>query len=499
MNNVDLRYIKKENILDFENSMHDYYREKPLNVLEVKDGIILPARSPQVYGKVQPWMGLGGVLDCNGEFVSMSGIEASDFDGLVFGGKYDINVSDVVYCDEAVVYMGLFIAHWGHFILEYCTRLWYIIENNINCRIAFCKTDWENNSLEGPYVEFLNLLGIEKDRLVFIESPTQFHKIIVPEQSYLRNKYYTKSYMNLISYVKDRVNLSLPVYEKIYFSRKEFVKNMCPQKEHGEAAIEKSFELNGFKVFYPEKMTTLEQIWYVKNCKQIVVAIGGAGCNTVFLNKNATAIFLEKMAINGGDTLQICQSAGVEKIVYIDCYRNWFPSVSRTYGTGPHCLAVTKELTCFLKEHKMNSISYMRRLIADIDVFLWVFKIILSNYYKKNVHSYFHTKYVFPKADVPIKSKLIVYAGGGVGKSYIKYLKRSEDYSVVLWVDKNYTNLKKYKGYTPCAIEAINEVIYDYILIAVARKELADAIKVELRAYGIDENKILWFQPQEDA
>lgn len=496
MNNVEMNYIKKENIPEFKESIHDFYRETPLRVLEVEKGTILPARSPQVYGKTQPWMGLGGVLDRDMEFISLSGIEATDFNGLVFGGKYDIDESRVEYCDEVVVYMGLFIAHWGHFLLEYCTRLWYVIEKDVKYKIVFVKTDWENNSFEGPYVEFLNLLGIEKSQMMFVEKPTQFKKIIIPEQSYLRNKYYTKNYTNLISYVKNNVNLSLPVYEKIYFSRKEFVKNNCPQKEHGEEAIEKSFQINGFKVLYPEKMSTFEQIWYVKNCKQIVVAIGGAGCNTVFLDRGATAVFLEKMAVNGGDTLQICQSAGVEKIVYIDCYRNIFPQISRSYGAGPHCLAVTRELVRFLKDHEMNSISCIQRGLADIDTFLWISRIAFSDYYKKVIHSKSDIHYIFPADKIPEKSRLIIYAGGKVGKSYIKYLKKDKRFSLVLWVDKNYNKVKKYKGYTPCGVEAIKNVTYDYILIAVGSKELADAISVDLKNEGIDEKKLLWFAPQ---
>ncbi len=63
---------------------------------------------------------------------------------------------------------------------------------------------------------------------------------------------------------------------------------------------------------------------------------------------------------------------------------------------------------------------------------------------------------------------------------------------MVLWVDKNW---RDYKDVSVSAPEEIVKFEYDYIVIAVKRKELADEIRGELIEMGIRESKILWREP----
>ena len=65
---------------------------------------------------------------------------------------------------------------------------------------------------------------------------------------------------------------------------------------------------------------------------------------------------------------------------------------------------------------------------------------------------------------------------------------------VVLWVDKQYEYYRK-NGMEISAPEEIQGASYDQIVIAVARKEVADEIKEELCNMGVAKNKILWIRP----
>lgn len=66
---------------------------------------------------------------------------------------------------------------------------------------------------------------------------------------------------------------------------------------------------------------------------------------------------------------------------------------------------------------------------------------------------------------------------------------------VILWVD---TNDRKYQeeGLDVMPVAAIEDVSFDYILIAVLRENVVQNIRTNLKKYNIDEKKIYWIEPQ---
>lgn len=88
---------------------------------------------------------------------------------------------------------------------------------------------------------------------------------------------------------------------------------------------------------------------------------------------------------------------------------------------------------------------------------------------------------VFPYADIPCGSKVIVYGTGRFGKELIRYLKESKILSVVLWVDNS--EIDKLKEFI-----ALEE--YDYVIIAVLLDEIASEIERILLQVGITTEKI---------
>ena len=110
--------------------------------------------------------GKGGVVDEKGDYVALSAIP-----GRVEGG-YDTENPE--YRDEKVVYCGYIVNHWGHFLIEAVTRLWYFLENDPTIdKYVFFLDENEEREIKGNYRLFRarqiscpSLTGIPRQRSI---------------------------------------------------------------------------------------------------------------------------------------------------------------------------------------------------------------------------------------------------------------------------------------------------------------------------------------------
>lgn len=87
-------------------------------------------------------------------------------------------------------------------------------------------------------------------------------------------------------------------------------------------------------------------------------------------------------------------------------------------------------------------------------------------------------------------SKIIIFGAGVAGYSLVNYIKRKDDVKLQAWVDSNAETLKVY--YDVQDKEVINQLEYDYIIVAVLRRNAYESIMTYLAASGIDKDKIRW-------
>ena len=162
-------------------------------------------------------------------------------------------VEKVSKLNETTIYLGLFIKQWGHFLVDFVPRLWYLINNDSDLRLVYVSVG--NQEINGVFAEFLSVFGIDTKRLTCIKNPTEFTKLIIPQTSYERPYRYYTEYKSIFDYMHskiDELNLSYQRYEKIYWTRTRLKK--ARKTETGEKVIEKLFEANGYKVLSPEKL-----------------------------------------------------------------------------------------------------------------------------------------------------------------------------------------------------------------------------------------------------
>ncbi len=99
-----------------------------------------------------------------------------------------------------------------------------------------------------------------------------------------------------------------------------------------------------------------------------------------------------------------------------------------------------------------------------------------------------------------IAQDIAVYGAGKVGQRFVRQITGREkvngvSYSsnVVLWVDLDHQKYQE-QGMPVSGPDDLDKKAYDQLIIAVAKKEMADSIKAFLLGVGVSENKILWIR-----
>lgn len=346
-------------------SSEKYKLNKKIEVKIVENGIILPAKIDN--SKNPKLWAIGGVVDSNDNFVKESTTRH------LFGGYYEHNEKYDDYIDEEVVFFGPFVEHWGHFICDQISRLWYIINNPRKYKIAYCGWNWCNGvtDISGNYLELLELLGINKDQLINVQKPTRFKKIIIPDFSFVSSEYYSDDFVKMIDKIVDNVNMKMEkIPRKIYFTRFFLSDN---DKENGEINIINYLKEDGYEVLPPEKLSFSEQVYYFNNVQTVCMISGSISHNIMFCkNRNNVVILNKTNMIN--DYQMIIDHISKAKITYVDVYKKVFHVL---FGLGPFLIYVSKYLQKYCKRKiRKYKISYKQ--------YMWY----LKKYFKTYKNSY---------------------------------------------------------------------------------------------------------------
>lgn len=91
--------------------------------------------------------------------------------------------------------------------------------------------------------------------------------------------------------------------------------------------------------------------------------------------------------------------------------------------------------------------------------------------------------------------RVVIYGAGNVGEGVYNQLAREEHIYVVAWVDKQFKKCQK-EYYSVREIESLMDIEFDYLVLAIKDKSIADEAKKELvEKYRVNEAKIFWDKP----
>ena len=368
--NIDYRYLRPEKAKALKKWYDDpvEVRENPA-IWQGRSATILPLRRDPGFGLL---FGKGGVVDENGEYVPLSAIP-----GRV-EGSYPAETAE--YRDEKVVYCGYLVNHWGHFLIEAVTRLWYFLENDSTIdKYVFFVDENEEREIKGNYRLFLELLKIW-DKLEIINKPTRYRAVLVPELGIHMRKAYTPKLLRVFDTVADNV-VPQPDWdtpEKIYFSRSQFKKGQ--PFEFGFDSLDDFYAKNGYTILYPEKVPLDRMIHYIRNAKVVASLSGSLPHNMLFARNGQTVEIVERLVISDDNQTDVNRMRDLN-VVYIDAN---IPIYTIDF-VGPFIMGYTPELERFAndngyqppdekyltqKHYKRCFVSYMKAY-ADLYRYNW--------------------------------------------------------------------------------------------------------------------------------
>ena len=336
MESIDYRYLrpKKAEALKKWYDAPVEVRTEP-QIWHGSNATILPLRRNPSFGLL---FGKGGVADCDGNYVDLSAIP-----GRV---QYSYPFENAEYKDEKVVYCGYLVNHWGHFLIEGVTRLWYFLENDPTIdKYVYFVDENEERQIKGNYRMFLELLKIW-DKLEIINKPTTYREVIVPELGIHMRTAYTPKLLDVFNTVADNVVVD-PAWEtpeKIYYSRSQFAKGQ--PFEFGFASLDNFFEKNGYQVLYPEKVPLDQMIHYIRNSKVVASLSGSLPHNMLFANNGQKVEIVERLVISDDNQTDVNRMRELE-VVYIDAN---IPVYTIDF-VGPFIMGYTPEMQRFAEDN----------------------------------------------------------------------------------------------------------------------------------------------------
>ena len=296
-----------------------YFSDRELGVREVENGIVLPIKTDG--GKAY-----GGVCDENFNFIAGNRLFNEEQDDVHrhFSDSYTVPSEELCFQDETVLYGGHMTNQPGHLVVEnFANRIWWLVKNDdskikIAVTVEYPYTLWEDkNKRSSVYAffikDFFATMGIPEERLIFVERPTKFKKVIVPDQCLINyvlvNPYeFTAEYMSVFQKIKDRITPSK--YKKVYFTKKK-----TPQKNIvGEEYFVDFFEKRGFKIICPEDYELKEQVEFMYGADELVMPEGSMGLLAAVFCKPGTKITLLARVFSYWAIIQqfVNEAAGVE-------------------------------------------------------------------------------------------------------------------------------------------------------------------------------------------
>ncbi len=138
------------------------------------------------------------------------------------------------------------------------------------------------------------------------------------------------------------------------------------------------------------------------------------------------------------------------------------------------------ELRVPLNEYVYSQASY--GIWHEYGVTKHVFKV--KNNVNKNVRP--AKTYFFPYEMVPSKSNVVIYGAGKIGKQFMQQIDNNKYCNVVKWIDKINDNV------TVFSVESLTNLDFDFLIIAVAKKDYVKEIVETLENFQIDKSKIIW-------
>lgn len=263
-----------------------------------------------------------------------------EFTDWYVGANVNMDHSQIDFIDEDVVFIGALPFHYGHFITEGLSRIWYYLDlKNTHLKAVYISEGGEDR-----FFDFFNCFGIENQNLLKITKPTKFRSVFIPEQSIRLHDFFHFKYKETI----DKIKADIPPrsVKKVFFSKSKSGNG----RGIGEAPIEEIFSKNDFEVFYPESLSVRETISVLRGCDVFAATSGTNIHNSVFMEDERQIICLNRSAHFHPLQTMIDKMKNLNSI-YVDAF---IFSSDKNFGNSPCLLFPTTNVLSFFNFHNFR-------------------------------------------------------------------------------------------------------------------------------------------------
>lgn len=284
--------------------------------------------------------GRGGVVDENGNYVSLSAYEGRVENAYPFEAP--------VCRDEKVVYCGYYIPHWGHFLAEVLSRIWYCLRNDPTIdKYVFIVQHHQALEIKANYRALFDLLNIG-DKIELVNEPTTYREVIIPELSFYLNRYYSQEFLDVYEAAANSITVDpdWQPFEKIYFTRSQLKKtNDC---DCGFEVFDNFFAKNGYAILAPEKLSLSQMIYYIRNADVVASISGTLPHNMLFGRQGQKLQILERCVVNNDWQVSVDRIMGLQT-TYIDANIPVYPVDT----SGPFLMGFNDNMQRFAADNNM--------------------------------------------------------------------------------------------------------------------------------------------------
>lgn len=229
----------------------------------------------------------------------------------------------IKHSSDVVIYIGLFYRLWGHVITDNLRRLWFLKSDEFksnfkNCPIVYVPFDEGKQTIERipNFKRLLEILEVDVDKLQPITQPTQFNKIILPDEAFSVHsppRGFTAEYKEMIDRVVEfAIKNRTPTSSKKVYYYHGLRSQVCEER------LAEYLKSKGYAVVSPEKLTLDEQLNLLINCEHFASTIGSCSHNAMFLRDGTEAIFIPRMSNRFTAYQQAIDELRSLKAIYID-------------------------------------------------------------------------------------------------------------------------------------------------------------------------------------
>jgi capsular polysaccharide biosynthesis protein len=205
------------------------------------------------------------------------------------------------------LYGGLLRRHYGHFLLESLARVYALQDSDL-------PIVWHLESLSGLTSwqhEIFSLLGVDVGRFVFVEQPTEFATLLVPEVGYRIQDWMHPRQENAMG----RYTFSQPVRGKrIWLSRSRLA------EEAGNVVavtdIENALEANGWHIIHPQELTIHDQLGIMSDA-EVISGFAGSAFHTLILASQIRAriVIVQRSETLNENYVTIAEGKGLDQTI----------------------------------------------------------------------------------------------------------------------------------------------------------------------------------------